>query len=66
MLYAVCDVCVVMLCLFVESMCLVFAYVNLDQLKLCVVCIDGLGYVCECYVILDFFVCVVCAYGGVV
>ena len=36
-------------------------------------CVDGLGYVCECYVVLDqcdkppsLFVLSVCAYGGVV
>ena len=53
-----------------------FAYVYLDQLKLCGVCVDGLGYVyiCECYVAHDecgepppsLFVFPVSAYGGVV
>ena len=51
------------------------AYVYLDQLKFCGVCVDGLGYVyvCECYVALDecaetpsMFVFPVCACGGVV
>ena len=31
-----------------------------DQQQFCVVCVDGLGYVYESYVVL------VCAYGGVV
>ena len=30
-----------------------FSYVHLDQLKLCGVCVDGLAYVCECYVVVN-------------
>ena len=47
---------------------------HLDQLKFCVVCANGPGYVyvCKCYVVLDesdeapLFVFPVSAYGGVV
>ena len=36
---------------------------DLDQLKFCFVSVNGGGYVCQCYVVLD--VSDVCADGGV-
>ena len=55
---------------YVFATVLVFVYVHLDKLKLCIVSVNGRGYVNECYVILvelpSLFVFLVCAYGTVV
>ena len=59
--------------MFATVMSLVLPMCILISCKFCVVCVDGLGYVCEIYVVLDqcdepssLFVLSVCAYGGVV